>query len=144
MILSPQCGVYAEYTHGKSFDLWANWEINIHTCIHDCVKSTREHWLSAKVYDIHEYSQHIIKKNTCLVHTEHALSEYCTTGSGPRIAVAADCCRHSGCTAHASVHTLIKPSHGAAMNMKFRYIYMHNSKAVVVQELKHSLATAAS
>ena len=28
MILSPQCGVYTEYTHGKSFDLWANWEIN--------------------------------------------------------------------------------------------------------------------
>ena len=23
-----------EYTHGKSFDLWANWVINIHTYIH--------------------------------------------------------------------------------------------------------------
>ena len=28
MISSPQCGVYTEYTHRKSFDLWANWEIN--------------------------------------------------------------------------------------------------------------------
>ena len=29
VILSPQCCVYAEHTHGKSFDLLANWEINI-------------------------------------------------------------------------------------------------------------------
>ena len=31
MISLPQCGVYAEYTHGKS---WTNWEIDIHTHIY--------------------------------------------------------------------------------------------------------------
>ena len=31
MILSPQCGVYTEYTHEISFNLWANWEININS-----------------------------------------------------------------------------------------------------------------
>ena len=29
MMSSPQCGVYTEYTYGKFFDLWANWEINV-------------------------------------------------------------------------------------------------------------------
>ena len=36
MILSPQCGVYTEYTHRKSFDLWANWEINYVNYVYVC------------------------------------------------------------------------------------------------------------
>ena len=36
MISSPQCGVYTEYTHRKSFDFWANWEINYVNYVYAC------------------------------------------------------------------------------------------------------------
>ena len=43
MISSPQYGVYTEYTHGKYFDLWVNWEIHVsvsYYCGRDLLQTT--------------------------------------------------------------------------------------------------------
>ena len=47
MTPTPPCGVYTAYTHGKFFDLWANWEISMYvqvcsTCMWQCTPDAGE------------------------------------------------------------------------------------------------------
>ena len=55
MISPPQYGVYAKYTHGKSFDLWANWEMNIHTYIHTYINTYIHTYIHTYITYIHTY-----------------------------------------------------------------------------------------